>query len=95
MAPNTLGDGTGCDNMTAVIVKFKSSLTSSSSAEESKSAKRPNPSTTEEDSSSANKDSEATAEEGKEPASKKSKIEEEEPEKKPSATASESAKTSS
>lgn len=23
MAPNTLGDGTGCDNMTAIIVKFK------------------------------------------------------------------------
>ncbi|EZA47064.1 hypothetical protein DMN91_001451 [Ooceraea biroi] len=23
LAPNTLGDGTGCDNMTAVIVKFK------------------------------------------------------------------------
>lgn len=23
LAPNTLGDGTGCDNMTAVVVKFK------------------------------------------------------------------------
>lgn len=23
MAPNTLGDGTGCDNMTAIIVQFK------------------------------------------------------------------------
>lgn len=23
LAPNTLGDGTGCDNMTAIIVKFK------------------------------------------------------------------------
>lgn len=23
LAPNTLGDGTGCDNMTAVIVRFK------------------------------------------------------------------------
>lgn len=23
MAPNTAGDGTGCDNMTAVIVQFK------------------------------------------------------------------------
>jgi len=23
LAPDTLGDGTGCDNMTAVIVKFK------------------------------------------------------------------------
>ncbi|XP_031779544.1 probable protein phosphatase CG10417 isoform X2 [Nasonia vitripennis] len=27
LAPNTLGDGTGCDNMTAIIVKFKSSKT--------------------------------------------------------------------
>lgn len=26
MAPNTCGDGTGCDNMTAVIVQFKPSL---------------------------------------------------------------------
>lgn len=26
MAPNTSGDGTGCDNMTAVIVKFKHSI---------------------------------------------------------------------
>lgn len=26
MAPNTLGDGTGCDNMTAIIVKFKPTL---------------------------------------------------------------------
>lgn len=25
LAPDTLGDGTGCDNMTAVIVKFISS----------------------------------------------------------------------
>lgn len=24
LAPNTLGDGTGCDNMTCVIVEFKS-----------------------------------------------------------------------
>lgn len=23
LAPNTLGDGTGCDNMTAIIVQFK------------------------------------------------------------------------
>ena len=23
LAPDTMGDGTGCDNMTAVIVKFK------------------------------------------------------------------------
>lgn len=23
LAPNTIGDGTGCDNMTAVIVQFK------------------------------------------------------------------------
>ncbi|XP_017865497.1 PREDICTED: probable protein phosphatase CG10417 [Drosophila arizonae] len=26
LAPNTMGDGTGCDNMTAVIVKFKQKL---------------------------------------------------------------------
>ncbi|XP_033251356.1 probable protein phosphatase CG10417 [Drosophila miranda] len=26
LAPNTMGDGTGCDNMTAVIVKFQSKL---------------------------------------------------------------------
>lgn len=26
MAPNTFGDGTGCDNMTAIIVKFKPNL---------------------------------------------------------------------
>ncbi|XP_055838068.1 probable protein phosphatase CG10417 [Episyrphus balteatus] len=26
LAPNTLGDGTGCDNMTAVIVRFKDQL---------------------------------------------------------------------
>lgn len=26
LAPNTLGDGTGCDNMTAVIVRFKEEL---------------------------------------------------------------------
>ena len=26
LAPNTLGDGTGCDNMTAVIVRFKPSI---------------------------------------------------------------------
>ncbi|CAG9807593.1 unnamed protein product [Chironomus riparius] len=26
LAPNTLGDGTGCDNMTAIIVKFKPTL---------------------------------------------------------------------
>lgn len=24
LSPDTMGDGTGCDNMTAVIVKFKS-----------------------------------------------------------------------
>lgn len=23
LAPSTMGDGTGCDNMTAIIVKFK------------------------------------------------------------------------
>ncbi|KAG5867765.1 hypothetical protein JTB14_012382 [Gonioctena quinquepunctata] len=26
LAPNTLGDGTGCDNMTAIIIKFKSNI---------------------------------------------------------------------
>ncbi|RZC32041.1 protein phosphatase 2C 21 [Asbolus verrucosus] len=26
LAPNTMGDGTGCDNMTAIIVKFKSNI---------------------------------------------------------------------
>ncbi|ENN75443.1 hypothetical protein D910_03774 [Dendroctonus ponderosae] len=26
LAPNTMGDGTGCDNMTAIIVKFKPNL---------------------------------------------------------------------
>ncbi|KAG5673705.1 putative protein phosphatase 2C 61 [Polypedilum vanderplanki] len=26
LAPNTLGDGTGCDNMTAIIVKFKDTI---------------------------------------------------------------------
>lgn len=26
LAPNTAGDGTGCDNMTAVIVQFKNIL---------------------------------------------------------------------
>ncbi|XP_066253113.1 probable protein phosphatase CG10417 isoform X1 [Euwallacea similis] len=26
LAPNTMGDGTGCDNMTVIIVKFKSTL---------------------------------------------------------------------
>lgn len=23
LAPNTMGDGTGCDNMTTIIIKFK------------------------------------------------------------------------
>lgn len=27
IAPNTLGDGTGCDNMTAVIIKFRPNIT--------------------------------------------------------------------
>lgn len=26
LAPNTMGDGTGCDNMTAIIVQFKPSI---------------------------------------------------------------------
>lgn len=26
LAPNTIGDGTGCDNMTAIIVKFQPAL---------------------------------------------------------------------
>jgi len=29
LAPNTSGDGTGCDNMTAIIVKFNFHSTSS------------------------------------------------------------------
>lgn len=31
LAPNTSGDGTGCDNMTAIIVKFNFSSPSSNS----------------------------------------------------------------
>jgi protein phosphatase 1G len=27
LAPNTMGDGTGCDNMTAIIVQFKPTFT--------------------------------------------------------------------
>lgn len=45
LAPNTLGDGTGCDNMTAVIVLFKSSTSnevSNSAAEQPMTKKRPN-----------------------------------------------------
>lgn len=38
LAPNTLGDGTGCDNMTAVIVQFQPELLDQN---ERKSAKRP------------------------------------------------------
>lgn len=26
LAPSTMGDGTGCDNMTAIIVRFKNGL---------------------------------------------------------------------
>lgn len=26
LAPSTMGDGTGCDNMTAIIVRFKKGL---------------------------------------------------------------------
>lgn len=33
LAPDTLGDGTGCDNMTAVIVQFKSSATATAETE--------------------------------------------------------------
>lgn len=28
LAPSTVGDGTGCDNMTAIIVRFKDGLIS-------------------------------------------------------------------
>lgn len=35
LAPNTAGDGTGCDNMTAIIVQFKSSLLKRSSSDSS------------------------------------------------------------
>ena len=44
LAPNTLGDGTGCDNMTAVIVQFKSSLSNdvnNSAADQPVTKKRP------------------------------------------------------
>lgn len=34
MAPNTCGDGTGCDNMTAIIVQFKPSKSSESTSVE-------------------------------------------------------------
>ena len=37
LAPNTLGDGTGCDNMTAVIVQFRPELANQN---DRKSAKR-------------------------------------------------------
>ena len=37
LAPNTLGDGTGCDNMTAVIVQFQTELVNQ---DDRKSAKR-------------------------------------------------------
>lgn len=37
LAPDTLGDGTGCDNMTCVIVRFKPTA----AAEEPASNKRP------------------------------------------------------
>lgn len=26
LAPDTMGDGTGCDNMTAIIVQFKTNI---------------------------------------------------------------------
>ncbi len=38
LAPDTMGDGTGCDNMTAVIVKFKAFKGSSSSSSSAPSA---------------------------------------------------------
>lgn len=34
LAPNTIGDGTGCDNMTAIIVQFKSSILKRSASED-------------------------------------------------------------
>lgn len=37
LAKNTIGDGTGCDNMTAVIVQFKPKLLSDFEANEEKS----------------------------------------------------------
>lgn len=33
LAPNTMGDGTGCDNMTAIIVQFKSNILKRSAAD--------------------------------------------------------------
>lgn len=43
LAPHTKGDGTGCDNMTAIIVKFQSNLTGGASR---KRAASPEPETT-------------------------------------------------
>lgn len=43
LAPHTKGDGTGCDNMTAIIVQFKSNLTGAASR---KRACSPEPETT-------------------------------------------------
>ncbi|CAH1154102.1 unnamed protein product [Phaedon cochleariae] len=34
LAPNTMGDGTGCDNMTAIIVQFKSNILKRSASPE-------------------------------------------------------------
>lgn len=39
LAPNTMGDGTGCDNMTAIIVKFKPNLKKRSMSPEPESSK--------------------------------------------------------
>ena len=53
LAPDTMGDGTGCDNMTAVIAKLKSgafttkSVTSTQSEANSEAVKRPNEDSTE------------------------------------------------
>lgn len=34
LAPSTLGDGTGCDNMTAIIVQFKPNILKRASSTE-------------------------------------------------------------
>ena len=41
LAPKTFGDGTGCDNMTAVIVQFRPELANSSDIKSVKRAASP------------------------------------------------------
>jgi protein phosphatase 1G len=41
LAPDTLGDGTGCDNMTAVIVQFRPELVNQNERNSTKRAASP------------------------------------------------------